>query len=1420
MLGPFIQYVPPGVYTRTLTEANVSNFTAGLRIPVLIGVGQEQLEQDGVELVRGSSGTIDEQIVNEDESASWVVNSVNPNNLILGAQSGTLVTFQVSNYPITDGQGFGRVSNTPTTVSVTVNGTPVVVATLQGSNGLVTLQVPTQPTDLVQCTYFFHRGDSSFTDNLSNQVTPTNATLISPGVESFNIVTGTNDQFVVTVNGVTATITLAPGSITAAAIASIITAAAVPNLLASVFTDNDGINHLQLTSTQSVVIGSGSANGVFGWSTGTSTSRNTQFRVYEVPIVDGTGSGVTTTDTSKVVVMVNGTQTIPSSLNGQNGIVTLSFAPALGSTVTVQYFSNTWQQTFDYLPNSQVTTVLLCGISPTRNDYIQNSDFTISNTSADVSIINWGAAAVVASTSVSPGATPFDGVTGQGGQISTTLLDNQYYLAVCTPVTNTTTIPATVSTTQFLLPEVPTTGNGRDTPLGLPLFNAVANGRQDLVSNRPDLVTVYAGRTLRDALNKAPIPVTQVDGPNYTITLGSSIPPDWTVFATFWYNNIVDDTYILTCTVPGTVGSGQYTVFSSLLNTNLYEVRFGTPSGLSQSVQWPSGVETIPDAFFTGAGTPVSEIVTVTFSQSAAGNAAFTNHNAEPYNIYTPYSANWDTLVNSLTPVTTNLAAPAPGYLVGGHVTPVGGEITILASPNNVLSVQIDGVTVPITLTPGAQTPSAIVTEINTAIDLVAPLSGTLASFVQIGSGDVLFVIKSFTTPAALPGGFDSPAGVKILQGTANATLNFTAFSQALGTPGAINKPATILGGQVGPFNITTGLNDNFLFQVNGVNYQTTLPGGSAIAASEIVTTINLTAGLGNVASEGTLGNLNKIRLTSLINDTNSRIVIQNGTANVVLGFVQNQSASQTQVLAQEIVNELMSTLGFATGAVAYVDKLNGSNYITIESLVVGASASSIGFANSANSAFNPTTNIGLTPGVDGDDGENAHDQFTVTSSSPEGSAGVGIPGQTYTDAQTGLRFTILPAQAGSYTPTGYFTLNIGTTFHVDPSNPRYSLYGVETIVSNTVGVSAGDTATVTTFNPGGLEPTVGDFYFISYLYQKQDYSPRIYQTLSTIEANFGSVTPSNRLSLGAYLSILNGAVLMGLTQVLAVPGTNQASDSSFITAIAGLATPLPGNVKPDIIIPLATSTAVYAYLTNHCETESNIRNQAERIGYIGFASGTSPSSAQAVVQSLVSSRIVAFYPDSSTITLTDETGVATQSIIDGSFFGAAVAGAIVSPAVDVATPYTHRRIQGFTSLNVSLDPVTANQTAVAGVSLIDDLGNGFLRIRQGLTTNMASILTRLPTVMQIADFVQQQSRAVLDSYVGRKFLSSRTNEVVVTMTGLFKSLVQAEIVGAFTGMSAVVDADDPTTIDFTMYYSPIFPLEYLVLTFNLRANV
>jgi hypothetical protein len=1414
-LGPFITYVPPGVYTRTLTEANVANVVAGLRIPIVIGVGQEELEQDNIELVRGSSADIDQQITAEDVSLSWVVDSTNPQHLILGAQDGTRTQFRVRNIPIVDGQGFGRITNNPRTVTVTVGGIPVAVSLVNGQSGVVTLQVPTQPTDVVRCTYFFHRGDTAFTDDLSDQVTSTPAQLTSPGVAPFAITTGSNDLFALSVGGTSYSVVLPQGSLTAAGVKAAIDAAAISNLGTSVFTDNDGLDHVLLTAPISIVIGTGSANGPLGWTANTATNRNAVFRVYNRPIVDGSGGGITTTDTSKVVVKVSGTQIVPSALDGTNGLVTLPSAPPLGSTVTVQYFANTWQDTFDYLPNQLVTTVIRAGISPNRADYISGADFVISNPSPDVSIVHWGTSFVVAAGSTSTGGVPFD-----KAQITGLLVDDKMWLAPCLAFTDTSVIPAKVSTTDFFLPEVPTTGNGRDTTLGLTLYQSVTNGRQDLTTNRPDLIVARVGRTLRDALGRPAAKVIAVDGTNRRITLKDPLPPDWTVFATFFYSRIEDDTYIFTNTVPGPVGSGQYTVFSGIQNKNLLQVRFGTKSGLAQTVQWPRGVETIPDALHTGAGAAVSELVTVTFGSSPATNAVFTNRNPESYSFFSPYSATWTQKFNAAT-ITANLNTAAPAIVVSGHVTPIqsgpdAGKINVQVGAN-VLNINVDGVVYPVTLTTGNQTATFIIGQINAVL-----LLNGVAAFLQIGpaTGDYIFTITSATTPGALPGGFDSVSSVRINQGTGEATLGFRTFQSALGTPGAINKAATLLGSLAGPFNITNGLNDILKVRVNGVDYQVQLPAGAAVTAAAVVGAINAVPGLAPAtASVGTLTNLNKVRLTSQVNDSTSAILILDGTANAVLGFTQNQAASQVLVTSQEIVDVLMATAGFTTDGFCYVDLINGQNYITFESITVGAATSSVGFANAANSAFNTTTGIGITPGTDGDNGEDAQQNYAVTSNNPAGSVGTGIPGQTYTDSRTGLRFTVLPASTGSYSPAGSFTLSVSPTFLVDPSRPWYAIGGLETTVSNTVGVFPNDTGTVQTFNPAGVEPAIGDFYYISYQFLKQDFSAQLYRQLKTIEANFGVVSATNRVSLAAYLAILNGALIVGIKQVLKVPNTNQASDSSFITAIQDLAMPLPGNIKPDIIVPLATSTAVYAFLTQHCETQSLPQNQAERMGFIGFASGTTPTTAQAVAQALVSNRIVAFYPDSAVITLTDELGNAFESLVDGSFFAAAVSGAVVSPTVDVATPYTRRRIQGFTRIPRVLDPIEANQTAVKGITILEDLSQ-LVRIRQGLTTNMASVLTRLPTVTQIADFVQQQSRQALDNFVGTKFLAGRTNEVNVTMTSLFKQLILAEIIGAFTGISSAIDPSDPTVLNFEAFYQPIFPLLYLVLTFNLRARI
>jgi hypothetical protein len=167
----------------------------------------------------------------------------------------------------------------------------------------------------------------------------------------------------------------------------------------------------------------------------------------------------------------------------------------------------------------------------------------------------------------------------------------------------------------------------------------------------------------------------------------------------------------------------------------------------------------------------------------------------------------------------------------------------------------------------------------------------------------------------------------------------------------------------------------------------------------------------------------------------------------------------------------------------------------------------------------------------------------------------------------------------------------------------------------------------------------------------------------------------------------------------------------------------------------------------------------------------------------------------------------------------AAVAGTRVSPTVDVATPWTNSRIFGFDRLARPLDAVQQNQVAVKGVTVLENI-NSVIRIRQGFTTDMSNILTKTPTVIQIADEVQKQARATLDRFVGVKFLPGITSQIEGQLSSTLKDLVQAQIITGFTGVSARVSPDDPTVCEVTAAIAPVFPLLYIVVTFNLRSSI
>ena len=743
-------YAPPGIYTETFFGVPPSPAVVPPSVPIFIGTGREILTRTNLPLVRGSSATVDTLITEEDEAGRAVV-SVNPDGSItLGSFDGLLSTIQVRNFPLVSGAGTGTVATDTSAVSVTINGTPVVVLSLSAATGRIELSQAPLLTDTVRCTYYFDRTDTLGTDTVSSQVTATAAILEGLVGQNYVFTAGFNDTFSLSVDGgAFFNVTLpssAPSFTASVVIATINGAAGTTSLVASSFVDNYGATCVRLTADKSLAIGTGTANTVLGFIPGATTSRNRTFYTFNGPIVNGNGGGVTTTNPSDVTVLVDGVQVVPTAVDGANRSVTLPTAPKVGAVVTVRYYWNTWQDTFDYLANTGVTTIDTVGLTPdasVASTYINGVSYVLKDDR-----ILWGTASLISSGLHTEGGTTFG-----TSQVSALLVDNQVYMSPCAAAVDTSGPVSVASQTVFQLAFQPTTGNGRGNPLGSTTYNTVANGRMDFPTTQPGVVSAYWGYGVQDALTRGTVTVLKVDPVTSQITLALPVPEGAQVFATYYYNTLVDQAFIgssrgytLTVIAPGAGGVGTYGVKKGD-NSSLYGVILASKGAdlATVTVNFPSGSEFFPDARIEG-GAPVDETITVRFATSDATPARFVNFGPGPYNFITGASDHLRVTFDGSDQQTglaagIDLASPTGSSRLGVFAsllsnevayTAASGEVTydITAAVDDNINLLVDGVNLSATAVAGAGvTVANYVTAINAAAAAANPYYTSAGSF-------------------------------------------------------------------------------------------------------------------------------------------------------------------------------------------------------------------------------------------------------------------------------------------------------------------------------------------------------------------------------------------------------------------------------------------------------------------------------------------------------------------------------------------------------------------------------------------------------------------------------------------------------------------------------------------------------------------
>lgn len=318
---------------------------------------------------------------------------------------------------------------------------------------------------------------------------------------------------------------------------------------------------------------------------------NKIFKVNHPRIVSGNNGGITTTDPALVSVTVNSLVVPVKAVDGGSGLITLVNAPTAGATVLATYYTNTWQDTFDYLPqNINISNINSVGNAPGRQDYFLGTDYVLESGNK----VQWGTSfAINAGNTL--GGTVFDNT-----QTSAQLRDNKLYARKLT---------ATADPKAFLLEQLPTDGTG-----------------VDFVTDDTTLLSVFVGPSVAAAILAGPVNVDTLNGLTKKVVLQSAPGLGDNVYASYYYNLISDESYTLAVT-----GAGQYTVTSSVFGAlfNAYLNRAASvvaSGGFTGVVRFPNDINNIDPGNTTHEygdvqtlpNNSVAETVTLTFTSATA----------------------------------------------------------------------------------------------------------------------------------------------------------------------------------------------------------------------------------------------------------------------------------------------------------------------------------------------------------------------------------------------------------------------------------------------------------------------------------------------------------------------------------------------------------------------------------------------------------------------------------------------------------------------------------------------------------------------------------------------------------------------------------------------------------------------------------
>ena len=1106
--------------------------------------------------------------------------------------------------------------------------------------------------------------------------------------------------------------------------------------------------------------------------TGLTRSFNTTY----FPVVLGDGTGMVTTDPTKIQVTVDSVPATVIALNGTTGAFSLQDIPPQGSNLEVSYY---FKRGDTLVSNENLASQIpvFAGLSITGASASSihigttlpgavGNEVTIQLVSQSPAVVDslavsgYGTNAIIINI-LKPGGTRT--VVDLFNLVEAGILTQSAgYLTATTPVgTGILSVQAVANLTGGAGPNSNTQFKVQNVPI-------VDGSNGGVVTTSPANVTVK--------LNGTPVTVSAVDGANGLITLANAVPSTASTLTVTYYTNTYQSTFDLlpANNVASIIEVGLGPDRADYIQDVDYVL--GTDSNGNPTINWGASTTTaigVSNAADTVAFGP-ADIVTTLVDE----------------HVYLQYAGNG----NGTTAVFTLPDVPTDG---SGLARPTDNPalIKVFVGTNPYTAYQAGAVQVARLSGASAQVtlyniPAAgskvyasyyrnVLNDHSYTLTVANPAQSGQGTYTIANELGYLLPVVANTTNTVTGGGFSS-----------TGIVYPNAFPDAWGEPNAPDEVITLT------FN-----NDG----------TTTTPG---VQASLVAQGITFTA-----TTPGVAGNAVTIAFTS-VGSADASAISGGGTNALTVDITTSGSATRTtaQIVA------LFTT---------YPPTTTGGGIIT----ATGGSGTNAAIAGAAH----------LAGGSDPVATPYTHSYAVTSSLGTSGSHGTGYLDQTYIDATTGFKVTVvnpadalgfgytsLPSPQYTFTPGDVLTYTVakatvrytGSTYlpfgSAQPNN-LIAIPGLTTSVVTTFGAATGDTAIINTYNKSGTEPNVGEFYYVTFTVAKTaaDMALQLYDNEVDAYTAYGQPSVVNRLSLGVSLLVQNGANVFGCIQVPQQPNQNIAADTDFISAIQTLTVNLPGYTKKaDVIVPLSTSPTVHQFLSRQLITQANVRNKGEAIGFVGYSQYTTSTQAITNATGLKNARMIAIGNPVAGLQITNtQTGVTLEYAVSGEFMAAAMAGLNVNPANDVATSLTLQDMVGFSRLLIRYDDATMNLMASQGLVLLTD-NSGALNIRHYKSTDPSNPITSEPTCTTITDYVRQQFRADLQQFIGRKLVDSLVNDITAVCNARLRSLVSNEIITGYKNLAVVPDPNDPTTVDVTVTFKPMFSLLYISVTFTVTTTL